>query len=151
MRFVLFTDKTVSQCMRDLNERLEAKPTKTRPELNGWIQKGGKFSVSVRSQVLRRFSRRTRLKATASRESGVTVIRGYVSDGVNPFWLRVLTGVVVVVALLLLLVGEPMLALVTLVFGVLAYIPLRGDYINSDTLLLELERTLKASPKPPKK
>ncbi len=151
MRFVLFTEKTVAQCMRDLNERMAAKPTKSRPELEGWIEKGGSFSIAVTSRVMRRFPRSTRLSAKATRESGVTVIRGYVSDGISPQWLRVIVIGVGILALMLFLTGEPMLAVVTVIFGGLAYIPLRGDYINSDMLLIEIERTLKATPKPPKK
>ncbi|GAB4529778.1 MAG: hypothetical protein OHK0046_49910 [Anaerolineae bacterium] len=150
MRFVLFTEKSIAQCMREMNERLEAKPTKARPELHGWIEKGGSFSVSMTTKIFNRFPRSTRLSAKAQRENGMTVIRGYVSDGLGPYWLRVMTGAVALVALLLLVAGEPMLTLITLLFGAVAYVPLRGDYINSDLLLLEVERTLKASPTPPK-
>jgi hypothetical protein len=39
----------------------------------------------------------------------------------------------------------------TLLFGLAAFIPMHGDYINSDVLLIEVERTMKASPKPPKR
>lgn len=151
MRFELFTEKSVSQCMRELNERIQAKPTKTRPELNGWIEKGGTFSIRITTKVAGRFPRSTRLSAKAQREKGITVIRGYVADGIGPQWLRILIGVVIFVALALWLTNEPMLAVIVLLFGGLAYIPMRGDYLNSDLLLLEVEKTLKASPKPPKK
>ncbi len=146
MRFVLFTEKTVSQCLKDINERLEARPTKTRPELDGWIEKGGSFSVAVTSRVLNRFNRTTRLNAQAARESGVTVIRGYVPDGVSPHWLRVLFAGLLTVTLILFLINEPMIGLLVFLFGSLLYVPLRGDYVNSETLLIEIERTLKASP-----
>jgi hypothetical protein len=150
MRFTLYTQKTVPQCMSALNERLQAKATATRPELGGWIEKGGSFSLSVTSRVAKRFPRTTRLTGKAQRESGVTIVRGYVSEGISPQWLRVLFGVMLVVAVGLLLVDEPLLAVITFVFGGIAYIPLRGDYVNSDVLLLEVERTLKATPRPPK-
>lgn len=151
MRFVLYTDMTVPQCMRALNERMQAKPTKARPELQGWVEKKGAFSISLSSKVAGRFSRTTRLSAQAERESGVTIIRGYVSDGMSPVWLRVVMIIVGIVALGLLASGDPMLAVVIVLFAGLAYIPLRGDYVNSDLLLIEVERTLKATPKVPKK
>lgn len=151
MRFVLYTDKTVSQCMNALNERMQAKPTKTRPELGGYIEKSGTFSLTIKTKVVGRFPRRTRLNATAKREKGVTVINGYVADGITPQWLRILGGIVLLVCAVLIFSGQPMLALVTILFGVIFYIPMRGDYVNSDLLLIEVEKTLKASPKPPKK
>lgn len=150
MRFVLYTDKTVPQCMSALNERLQAKPTKSRPELHGWIEKGGTFSISVTSRVIGRFPRSTRLTGAAKREGSTTTVRGYVSDGISPQWLQILSGVVALGCVLLVFARQPMLALLAFIFAVIFYIPMRGDYINSDILLLELERTLKASPTPPK-
>jgi len=150
MRFILYTDKTVSQCLSALNERMQQKGTKSRPEIDGWIEKSGQFSISVSQPVLGRFPRSTRLNADIQREKGITVIRGSVSDGVNPFWLRVLGVVVGIIALVMVLNNQAMLAVITLIFAAIAYVPLRGDYINSDLLLIEVERTLKANPKPPK-
>lgn len=151
MRFVLYTDKTVSQCMNALNERMQQKGTKAHPELHGWIEKGGAFSISMTSQVARRFPRTTRLNGQAKREGSSTVIRGYVSDGISPQWLGILSVVLVVLCVLLILQGQSMLALLSVIFAGLFYIPMRGDYVNSDVLLIELEGTLKATPKPPKK
>lgn len=150
MRFVLYTDKTVSQCMKDLQERLEAKGTKTRLEMDGWIQKGGDFSLAVTTKVANRFAKTTRLSGTVDRDKGVTVIEGYVSDGVSPYWLVILAVLLVVVCGVVFSIGERMLAIVIFVLGSATYIPLRGDYVNSDILLMEVEKTLKASPKPPK-
>lgn len=151
MRFVLFSDNTVSQCMSAINKRLQAAGTKSRPELEGWIEKPGKFSLAVTSNVLRRFPRTTRLTGVATREEGSTIIRGHVSGGVGPRGLQMLVVALGAVIFLLIISGNPMLALVTLVFGGVAIIPLRGDYVNSETLLIEVEKTLKATPKPPKK
>jgi hypothetical protein len=150
MRFVLFTDNTVSQCMSAINKRLQASGTRSRPELDGWIEKPGKFSLAVTSNVFRRFPRTTRLSGVATRESGTTVIRGHVSGGVGPRGLQMLVLAVGAVLFLLIVSGRPMLALVTLLFGGIAYVPLRGDFVNSETLLIEVEKTLKATPKPPK-
>ena len=150
MRFVLFTNLTVSQCMKSLHERMDAKPTKTRPELQGWIEKGGRFSVAVTTTVIGRFRRTTRLNATAARESGMTVIRGYVSDGVSPRWQRILFAVLVVATVLMVLSNQILLAAAVLVLGAAMYIPMMGDYKNSDLLLIEVEKAFKASPYPPK-
>lgn len=151
MRFILYTDKTVAQCMSAINERLHVKATKARSELGGWTNKDGNFSLTVTSRVVGRFPRTTRLTANAKRDTGMTVIRGDVSDGVTPQWLGILMIGVGIIIALMVIVGELMLALLMLLFAMFAYIPLRGDYVNSDVLLLEVEKTLKASPKPPKK
>jgi hypothetical protein len=151
MQFELYSQMTTAQCMRALTERMAARPTSTRPDLDGWVEKSGTFSLAVTSKIGRYFSRTTRLSGALARESGLTVIRGYVSDGVSPYWLRVLYGVLLLVTLGLLAVGEPLLALVAFGGGLVAYIPLRGDYVNSDILLMEIEKALKASPTPPRK
>jgi len=151
MHFTLYTEKTVSQCMRDLNERLQAKPTKTRPELQGWVEKQGTFAITITAPVIGKLKRTTSLKGKANRERGVTIIEGYVSDGISPFWSRVLLGVLAVIGLLLIVVGQPFIALIMAFAAAVIFIPLRGDYFNSDRLLIEVEKTLKASPKPPKK
>jgi hypothetical protein len=150
LRFVLFTNLTVSQCMKSLHERLDAKPTKSRPALDGWIEKKGRFSVTITTPVVGRFKRTTRLNAEAARESGMTVIRGYVSDGVSPRWQRVLFGVLVVATILMVLSNQILLAVAVLVLGAAMYIPMMGDYKNSDLLLIEVEKAFKASPYPPK-
>lgn len=151
MRFVLFTDKPVAQCMRALNDRLQAKGTKSRPELEGWIEKGGRFSLAVTSPVARRLSRKTRLNGDMTRDGSTTVIRGYVPDGVGPAGMRLLMIAWVVVFVALVVTDNPMVAFVLLLAGAMAYVPLHGDYVNSEILLIEVERTLGASPRPPKK
>ena len=151
MRFVLYTELTVSQCMRALNERMELKPTKTRPEIKGWTKKDGQFSIAVTLPVLVRIKRTTRMSGSATREAGSTVIRGYVSDGVSPQWQRIIFVVLLLMCLAMLVAGQPFLALASLVVGAATFIPLIGDYRNSDVLLIDVERLLKASPKPKKK
>lgn len=151
MQFELFSQMTQTQCLRALTERLQAKPTRSRPELDGWIDKSGAFSLAVTSKVARFFPRTTRLSGTVERESGLTVIRGYVADGVNPYWLRVLYGVLLLATLGLVATDQSLLALVAFGGGLVAYVPLRGDYVNSDVLLIELEKTLKAAPTPPRR
>ncbi|MDX1993107.1 MAG: hypothetical protein SF029_11990 [bacterium] len=137
--------------MNALHERMQAKGSSSRPELHGWIEKNGHFSLAVTSSVFGRLHRTTRMSGAALRENGSTVIRGYVSDGVSPQWQKILAGVLVVVCVVLLFSGQAVLGLSALLVGGAAYVPMRGDYNNSEILLMELERTLKASPKPSKK
>lgn len=150
LRFVLFTEKTTHQCMKALHERLQATATKSRPELDGWIEKNGRFSISMTTPVLGKFSRRTRLRGVAEREKGVTVIRGFVPNGLSNGGLAVLATVLAVLAFYFLLTGELMLGLLVILAGTAMLIPLWGDYRNHDVLLYELERTLKAKPAPSK-
>ena len=151
MRFQLFTDKSVAQCNSALHERLQAKGTKTRPELEGLVEKNGSFVLAVTTKVVRRFARTTRLTAKATRDEDITIIRGQVPDGVGPKGMRILVVVEIAVFVLLILLDNPMIALLTLVAAGIAYVPLRGDYVNSEILLIEVERTLEASPKPPRR
>ncbi len=150
MQFVLFTDKTVNQCMRALNERMQAKPTSSRPEIDGWVEKSGRFSLAMTSPVLGKFRRRTRLRATAERENGTTIIRGFVPNGVSQRGLHVIFGVLELIAASLISRGNTVMAAFLVVVGVGLCVPLIGDYRNHDILLYELEKTLKAKPTPPK-
>lgn len=151
MQFTLYTQKTTRQCVKDLTERLQARGTKANPALGGWVNKDGGFCLTLIAPVLGRFNRTTRLQGRLWREGGVTVIEGYVSDGISPPWMRILALLLIVGSLLLAISYGAMIGLVMMLFGLLAYIPLRGDYLNSDQLLVAVERTLKADPKPPKK
>lgn len=151
MQFTLYTEKTVSQCLKDLNERLHAKPTKNSPDLDGWVAKDGSFALTVTAPVLKRFRRKTRLTANIYRQKNVTMIDGYVSGGLSPSVLQVLGIILGIFCIYVALQGQMMTALMLLVAGLVAYIPLHGDYINSDVLLVIVEKTLKADPKPPKK
>ncbi|MEL6152157.1 MAG: hypothetical protein AAFR56_21175 [Chloroflexota bacterium] len=148
MRFVLFTDKTPSQCMKALHERMDASPTKSRPELNGWIEKSGSFSISLRRQVFGKLSRTTKLRGTADRESGVTVIRGSVPEGVNRRWLTIIALCVAALSAYMFLSGELMIATMIVLAGFIMLVPLWGDHRNHDVLLYELEKALKAKPAP---
>lgn len=151
MRFVLYTEKTVAQCLTAINARMQAKETATRPAIDGWVEKGGAFSISTTTRVIGRFHRRTHLHARLERENGVTVIRGDVANGVDRQG-----QVLVFVALGLMFVilasgGNVVPALVLLPLAAYLYIPMKGDYINSDVLMTELQRLLKAKESPPKK
>ncbi|MBZ0282205.1 MAG: hypothetical protein K8L97_15800 [Anaerolineae bacterium] len=145
MDFVYYTDKTVSQCMIALNERLQTKSAK----LEGWVEKSGRFSLGVTTTVMRRFPRTTRLDARVERENGMTVIKGFVSDGVEPRQRAIIYGALVLAGVFIIISGSLLPGLLALIAPLPLNIPLEGDCNNSQILLSELQRTLKAKSTPP--
>lgn len=150
MRFVLYTEKTVSQCMTAINERMHVKATSTRPALDGWVEKGGAFSLSLTAPVIGGLTRRTALKAQAERESGITIIRGTVPSGVPREGQAVIFVALMFVALTIIAGGNLLFGLLLIPAAAFLYVPLHGDYLNSEVLLDEVQKTLKAKPTPPK-
>lgn len=151
MRFVLYSEKTVAQCLTAMNARLLVKETSTRPGLDGWVEKSGSFSISMTAPVVGKFTRRTALTARAERESGVTVIQGNVPSGVTRQGMAVIFAALALVVLAMVGSGNVVFGLILLPFAAYLYIPLHGDYLNSAVLIEEVEKTLKAKAKPPKK
>jgi hypothetical protein len=149
VRFRLQTEMTVRQCITAIIERMEQAPTKTRPELNGHIEKDGKFTLLVTSQVANSFNRTTRLYGTAEQTGKVTVIEGYVSAGVPYDRIWIVIAAVVFVGLIMFSNGNSLLGLATVFMGFALYIPLVGDYNNSEILLKELKRVTKGKDKAP--
>jgi len=145
LQFVYYSDRTVSQCMMALNERLHVKNGK----LDGWTEKNGNFALELSSSVMRRFSRRTRLQAKAERETNVTVIRGHVSEGIDPQRRAILYGMLVLAGVFIILQGSLLPGLVAILAPLVLNIPLEGDYNNSQALLSEIQKTLKAKDIPP--
>ena len=150
MRFVLYTEKTVSQCMTAINERLHLKGTSTRPGMDGWIDKSGAFAISVSTPVIGKLHRTTHLQAKVTRENGVTVIKGDVPGGASPRGQWLVFAALALVALFLVGSGSPLLGLVLVPFAALLYIPMKGDYANSEVLIGEVQKVLKARITPPK-
>lgn len=148
VRFTLYTDKTVRQCMSALADRMEARPTRHRPALDGYIEKGGTFSLSITRKV-GIFPRRTRLRATASRSSGVTTLEGFVASGAPPGQVRVMLLAIAALGVMMLLNGNAILSLMTLIVGVVLYVSLTADYHSSDMLLKAVRRACNAKDKPP--
>ena len=151
MRFVMYTDKSVSQTMSAINERLHVPPSKSRPQLDGWVEKSGRFAIGVRSELQLRLSRKTYLQGKAERQGSVTVVEGNVPGGVSREGQLVIFVAMLLVGLLLYTQGYAMFALVVVAVGAALYVPLRGDYQNSEILLAELQKTLNARLTPPKK
>lgn len=149
VKFELYTTRTVRQCMSALTDRLEAKPTKTRPALDGTIEKGGKFKISVRQPVANNFHRTTRLRGIAKRENGVTVIRGYVPNGVARNRIGVIIGSTALVGVFFMINGSLVPGIIATVLGAALYVPLVGDYNNREILLKELQKATKAKQTPP--
>jgi hypothetical protein len=145
LRFTYYTEKTVSQCMMALNERIH-----TSSKLEGWTEKSGGFSLAASCRVARRFSRTTHLQAKAERQGSVTIVKGYVSDGVGPRERVIIIVALALVGLLLILAAKTLIpGVVALAVGPLLYIPLTGDYVNSKVLVGEVQRALKAKDSPP--
>lgn len=150
MRFILYSEKTVAQCLSALTERMQQKGTSSRPELAGWIDKNGEFSLGVESQVAGRFNRTTYLRGKIVREEGTTEIHGVVANGATRDNMIVIFGVLALMAVWLISRGSIGLGLIILPVGAAFYIPLTGDHLNSEILLDELKKTLKAKSTPPK-
>lgn len=150
MQFVLYSEMTVSQCLTAVNTRMHAKATSTRPALDGWVEKSGSFALGVSTNVIGKFSRQTYLKAKVERESGITIIRGNVPSGVSKEGQLVVFGALAALTLGIIGSGTVLFGLLMIPFAAYLYIPMRGDFENSEILLDEVFRTLKAKPNPPK-
>ncbi len=151
MRFILYSERPVAECVKALSERLQQSATATRPALDGYADKSGRFALGLTSEVFGRLSRKTWLEGTLTKESGATVIRGSVPDGATPQRQRYISYAMPAVGIFLALNGAWLLAAMAVILMAVVLATLKGDYYNGDRLLLEIERLLKASPKPPKK
>ncbi len=144
MRFVYYSEKTVGQCVAALKERLASKG-----RLDGWVEKDGRFALTISAKVTKRFQKRTQLQGAIEREGNVTIIRGHVADGVNEEERRVILGGLVVLGIFIILAGNLLPGLGVIALGGVLYVMLKGDHQNSKILTGEVQRTLKASTKPP--
>lgn len=149
MRFVMYTEKTVPQAMRAINDRLQTAGTKSR-KFDGWVEKSGRFTFSVTTPVHGRFKRKTVMRGQAEREGGITVVRGDVPGGLSRNRQMIVFAAMIMIALLLLGQGNALVAIAVLICTAALSIPLQGDFDNSELLLTELQRTLKARFTPPK-
>jgi hypothetical protein len=150
LQFEYYTEKTVAQCLTAINARMQAKPTSTRPALDGWVEKSGRFSLGVTMPVIGRFKRTTYLQAKLERQGAVTQIAGSVSSGVPRDGQIVVYAALAVVVLVMVLSGS-LYGWLLIPFGALLYIPMKGDDANSTLLLDEIQKTLKARARPPRK
>lgn len=147
----MYTDKTVPQAMSAINARLHAPAGRGRPQLDGWVEKSGRFALTVTTEVRWGLRRRTTLYGRAERRDGATVIEGTVPGGASRQGQAVVFGALALIAVLGMVNGNAVLALVALAAGFGFYIPLQGDYANSEILLSELQKTLKAQFTPPRR
>lgn len=151
LRFLLYTEKTPAQALTAINARMQAKESASRASLGGWVEKNGAFALSVSTPVIGRFHRRTVMRGKIERENGVTTVRGDVPSGVDKQGQIVVFVALGLLAVLLLTSGNAVPALAVIPLGAYLYIPMTGDHTNCDLLMGELQRTLKAKEKPPKK
>jgi hypothetical protein len=149
VQFTYYSEKTVAQCLSALNERLRAKGTRT--ELDGWIDKGGEFSISTATRIAGAFTRRTYLRGKVERKDRQTVITGSVPDGAPLKGQLLVFFGLGLLGVILILMGNPTFGLAMLPIGIALYVPMKGDYKNSAVLIGELQRALKAKSTPIKK
>ncbi len=147
MRQVLYTEKTIPQCASALNERLQ----NSRANMDGWVEKNGTFAISLTTPVIGRFERRTTLHGTLQKGDGHTVIEINVPTGADRRGMIVIFIAIALIVLALMGSGNVPLALLVIPIAAYMYIPMRGDHQNSDTLVGEVQRTLKARATPPKR
>ncbi len=147
----MYTDKTVKQCLSAINDRLHQAGTASRPAMDGWIEKGGRFSMSMSTTVAKRFNRMTKLQGTLEREDKVTIVRGHVPDGLSREGQALVFGVMLVLGLIVLSRGNAILAILVVAVAAAMYVPFRGDYENSTILIKELRKILNAKDRPPKR
>lgn len=147
MRMVLYTEKTVAQSLSALTERLGSAGKR----LDGWVEKNGSFSMSTTSSVIGKISRRTRIHGKIEKGQGITTVTIHVPSGADRRGQIMIFLALGVIALILLASGNLTLALLLGFAGAGLYIPLAGDNHNSPTLISEVQRTLKATTKLPRK
>lgn len=150
MNFILYTEKPLTECVKALADRLLQSETPTRPALDGAVHKNGKFKLGIEQVVFRQLKRKTWIEGQMVKEGTMTVIRGQVPEGATPERQKFITILIPIAGLLMVVRGEIFLALLAMALIGYVLITLRGDYFNSDRLLMELEKNLKASPKLPK-
>lgn len=148
MHFELYSPKTIKQINTELTARMAEKGTRSRPAIQGVVEKTGAIYWSTQT-VLLGITRTTRLRATLEKAKDVTIIRGYVSEGVQPQKVYVVMAALAAIGLLLALQGQVVLGLIVFGVSVVAYVPLVGDYRNSHYMLRELKRVTAAKDKPP--
>jgi hypothetical protein len=150
LHVLLYTSRSVAECTAAIGARINAKPTANRIELDGVVRKGGSFTLSTTTSVIRFFPRTTQLTGQLTREKGYTVIRVDVSEGVDAKTLRwvlvaLAIGIAVMAAQGLVLLGILLAGLGTVLFVIFS-----GDRVNSEVLLAELTRVLGAKHNPPR-
>lgn len=149
LHFVMYTEKSVAQTMRAINDRIQTAGNKNR-KYDGWVEKSGRFAFAVTTTVHGRFKRKTVMRGQAEREGGITVVRGDVPGGLSRNQQLIVFAALILVALMLLSQGSGLVAITVLICAAALSIPLQGDFDNSELLLTELQRTLKARFTPPK-
>lgn len=150
MQASLYTEKSLSECVSALKERFDHKSGGRAP-ISGWVERDGKFSMSVTTEVIAGFKRSTTLEGKLVKGDGVTTVRADVPDGATAREIAGIYALVGVIAVGLFASGNALIVVAALPLMIYAYVPMRGDHHNSALLLSDLQRVLKAKAKPPKK
>lgn len=148
MNVELYSTKTIKQINTELTTRFNEKETRVRPGIQGFVEKGGAFHLTTQANVMG-IRRTTRLRAAMERSKEVTVIRGYVNDGVQPEKVYIVMAALGFIGLTLILKGQAVFGVIVSLIAIAAYIPMVGDYNNSQYLVRELKRLSGAREKPP--
>jgi len=151
MRVEMYTEKTIAQCLAAINERMQVKGTNSRPGLEGWVEKTGAFSLNITTPVVGKFERRTTLHGKLEKGDGHTVVQLNVPEGADRRGMILIFGAVGLIGLALIGSGNVLLALLLIPLAAYLYIPMRGDRENSESLVSDVQRTLKARSTPPKR
>lgn len=148
MHFQLYSPKTIRQINAELTARFQERSTRSRPAVQGFVEKGGHFQMKTQITLLG-ITRTTQLRGTMERVKDTTILRGYVSEGLQPRKVYLVMAALAAVGLLLAVQGQVVLGLIVFGLSLIAYVPLVGDYRNSQYLLKELKRLSAAKDKPP--
>jgi hypothetical protein len=130
---------------------MEEQPTRTKHQIKGRIRDDNQFLLKVTTPVTAAFNRTTKMRAAIERNKGMTIIEGSVSAGVPQDRISVVIGSVLMVAIMMLLLGNFFISFGIALIGFALYIPLVGDYNNRTILMKELKKVTKASERPIKK
>jgi hypothetical protein len=147
MKFLLYTDKPIPQCMSALSDRFHGAS-----KIDGYVDKTNKrFSMVMSTKILKRFERRTRLMGQLESGDGGTLIRGSVPSGVTRDRLYAVMAFMVLTVLLMIFVLRNAVGAVLIgLAGAYICVLLEGDALNGEALIREVKRILNAKDAPPK-
>ncbi|MCO6443088.1 MAG: hypothetical protein J5J04_03285, partial [Anaerolineae bacterium] len=84
MRYTLYSERPVAECVKALNERIAQPGAASRPKMDGKAEKSGAFTLGMKAPVALGFRRQTWIEGQIVREGGQTTIYGSAPDGLNP-------------------------------------------------------------------
>ena len=142
----LYTDKNLQDCQTALIERMHARPTKTRPLIDGWINKDGTFLLWMTGNVYGPIDIRTRyngviIEDTASNSTLIVVRLPWSGDASQTL---VIIFASVLLAIIVATSGNFVGGFVVLLIGVALILVLRTNTANNDIFVKTIKQTLRA-------